>query len=446
MQLNLPVIDNDIIDMEEKVRSLQVMPIDSQLFAKFKTFSLPEFSDLVNFSTRNEHSIHRWFFYREGYSPKLVETLLNKERINKRQKVLDPFCGGGTTLLVSAQQGIESTGYEINRFSAFASKVKTKSYTAKDIEAIEKHISDIKNIDKFKSSLPLPELSILNRLFDEDTLEGLMCYKEAILSIKETKIKDILFFGWLTILEPVSNYRKGGNGLKLRRANNKKPLKEAFFKKLDEIFIDLKYLNNKGFYNDFAEPVIYEDSAVNIKIADKFDISIFSPPYLNCFDYCEVYKVELWMGDFVMSYDELRALRKSSLTSHLSSNFNNICDHTLPQSILSVIEALKEKKLWDRRIPDMIKGYFVDMKKVLLNLFNSLKSGAPCIIVVGNSAYGNMVIPTDIFLCLIAEEIGFICEGIGIARRNETSSQQQKKLGNTKELLRESLIFLRKKW
>jgi hypothetical protein len=424
MQLNLPVIDDDTMDIAQK-RCPHIQTTDHQLLVKYKTFPLPEFSDLVNFSTRNEHPIHRWFFYREGYSPKLVKRLLNKEKINKGQRVLDPFCGGGTTLLVSAQQGIESTGYEINKFSAFASKVKTKSYTAKDIEAIEKHISDIKNIDKFKSSLPLPKLSTLNKLFDKDILEGLMCYKEAILSIKETKIRDILFFGWLTILEPASNYRKGGNGLKLRRANNKKPLKEAFFKKLSEISMDLKYLNHKGFYNDFAEPNIYEDSAVNIKIADKFDISIFSPPYLNCFDYCEVYKVELWMGDFVMSYDELRTLRKSSLTSHLSSNFNNISNHTLPRDILSVIEALKERRLWDNRIPDMIKGYFVDMKKVLLNLFNSLKSGAPCIIVVGNSAYGNMVIPTDIFLCLIAEEVGFVCEGIGIARRKEMLIQYE---------------------
>jgi len=444
MQLNLPVIDDDTIDIaQESCPHMQIT--DHQLLVKYKTFHLPEFSELVNFSTRNEYQIHRWFFYREGYSPKLVEKLLNKGKIDKGQKVLDPFCGGGTTLLVSAQQGIESTGYEINKFSVFASKVKTRSYTTKDIDTIEKHISDIKTMDIFKSSLPLPKLSILNKLFDKDVLEGLMCYKEIILSIKETKIRDILFFSWLTILEQVSNYRKGGNGLKRRRANNKRPLQETFFKKLNEILMDLRHLNHKGIYDKFVEPVIYEDSAFSIKDESQFDIAIFSPPYLNCFDYCEVYKVELWMGDFVTSYDELRKLRRESLTSHLNSNFGNNGSNIIPLNIIALVNTLKERKLWDNRIPEMVKGYFIDMKKVLLNLFKCLKPNASCMIVVGNSSYGNIVIPTDIFLALIAEDVGFVCEGIGVARKNETSSQQQKKLGNQKELLRESLIFLRKR-
>lgn len=444
MQLNLPIIDCDTMETAQIVDSQDLSTIDSQLYVNHRTFQLPEFSELVNFSTRNEHPIHRWFFYREGYSPRLVEKLLEREKINKEQKVLDPFCGGGTTLLVSAQKGIKSIGYEINKFSAFASKVKTRRYTTEDINAIEKHINKIKNLSSFNSSLPLPELSILDKLFDVDVLEGLLCYKENILSISNPKHRDLLFFAWLSILEPVSNYRKGGNGLKQRRSNNKKPLRETLFKKLDEILMDLKYLNQKGVYDKFAEPVIHQESAFSVKDENEFDIAIFSPPYLNCFDYCEVYKVELWMGDFIKSYDDMRRLRKASLTSHLNSNFNNGND-ILPPQIIDIVDALKERELWDRRIPEMVKGYFADMKKVLLNLFKSLKANAPCIIVVGNSAYGNMAIPTDVFLSMITEELGFICEGIGIARRNETSSQQQKKLGNTKELLRESLIFLRKK-
>lgn len=133
MQLNLPVMDRDTMGTTQKISSLHAPIIDNKLLARYKAFQLPEFSELVNFSTRNEHPIHRWFFYREGYSPKLVEKLLKKEKISKGQKVLDPFCGGGTTLLVSTQQGIESTGYEINKFSAFASKVKTRKYTTDEV-------------------------------------------------------------------------------------------------------------------------------------------------------------------------------------------------------------------------------------------------------------------------------------------------------------------------
>lgn len=434
-----------------KEKGIEMNPEIEWLYRKFDNIFpvkyTPDYESLVNFSTRDFYPIHRWFFYREGYSPKLVEKLLDKERIVKGKRIIDPFCGGGTTLLASAQKGIKSTGFEINRFSAFTSKVKTRAYKDHDIANIERLVNSIKEFVPSKHSLPLPSISILEKLFDEDVLEEVMNYKEHIFSIEKEKYRDFLFFGWLSILESISNYRKGGNGLKRRKIDNKKLFREAFFKKLDEMLSDIKFLNQKEFYHKFREPVICEDTAISMAetIPDnEFDIAIFSPPYLNCFDYCEVYKVELWMGDFVKSYEDLRRLRKRTLTSHLNSTVRD--DYSsLPDEILRIVDILKERDLWDRRIPSMILGYFRDMKKVLSNLSIVLKSGASCIIVVGNSAYGNMVIPTDVFIGVLGEETGFVCEGIGIARRNETSSQQQKNLGITKNFLRESLIFLRKK-
>src|SRR5207244_12570066 len=50
-----------------------------------------------------------------------------------------------------------------------------------------------------------------------------------------------------------------------------------------------------------------------------FDSVLFSPPYANRFDYFESQKVELWFGGFVDRYDELTALRKRSLRSHLGA-------------------------------------------------------------------------------------------------------------------------------
>ena len=48
----------------------------------------------------------------------------------------------------------------------------------------------------------------------------------------------------------------------------------------------------------------------DITLGNKVSFSLFSPPYVNCFDYFEVYKIELWFGDFINNYDQLRLLRK----------------------------------------------------------------------------------------------------------------------------------------
>ncbi len=61
------------------------------------------------------------------------------------------------------------------------------------------------------------------------------------------------------------------------------------------------------------EPEIINASCLDLGRYDikNIDISIFSPPYANCFDPFEVYKIELWLGNFVNSY-EYYNLRRSN--------------------------------------------------------------------------------------------------------------------------------------
>ena len=79
----------------------------------------------------------------------------------------------------------------------------------------------------------------------------------------------------------------------------------------------------------------------------------------------------------------------------------------------------------------------------MISLHSLLKKGKYCIIVVGNSSYGNYVLPTDVIITSIASRIGFSSTDIKVARKLGTSSQQYKKVDKP-ELLRESIIYLRK--
>ena len=56
----------------------------------------------------------------------------------------------------------------------------------------------------------------------------------------------------------------------------------------------------------------------------------------------------------------------------------------------------------------------------------------------------NIIIPTDVLIARIAEEIGFSVETIHITRHLTTSSQQKKELKPLKDYLRESIVLLRK--
>lgn len=109
-----------------------------------------------NFVFSSRYARHRWFNYKEGFSPVLVEKLFDEYGLKKGDVVCDPFCGAGTTLAVAKSRGMHSIGFEVNPFAAFITKVKTENYTKKDIEVFKKYISDLEglNIDE---NLPMPD-------------------------------------------------------------------------------------------------------------------------------------------------------------------------------------------------------------------------------------------------------------------------------------------------
>ncbi|MGC8567487.1 MAG: DNA methyltransferase [Caldisphaera sp.] len=406
----------------------------------FNTYEDNSYKHLVNFSQIEDKPIHRWFHYQEGYSPQLVINILNHLKIEgKNVFVFDPFAGSGTTLLVAKQMGIKSLGFEINPFSTFMAKVKTRNYDPKEIKQIisfKPHIKEIPDVyNKYK-------LKIIKNIFNKEKLEKIESLKQEISKIKDEKVKEVLFAALLFILEDVSNYRKGGNGLKKKRINSNLDPLEEFIKKINQMGEDLE----KSKFG--PEPTILNDSCLNLskhsEIKD-IDISIFSPPYANCFDPFEVYKIELWIGEFVSSYEELKEMRKTALTSNLNADLKKNIDKTHRTELLDkIIEYLSGRDLWDKRIPQMLDRYFYDMYVVINNIYKKTKKGGYCIIVIGNSAYGNLAIPTDIILAQLGKKVGFKVKEIIVARKNETSSQQLLKLGNFTKYLRESIVVLEK--
>lgn len=411
-----------------------------RLDKEFNTHKDTPYEYLVNFSQTRNEPIHRWFYYQEGYSPQLVINILNYLQMNNKNIfVLDPFAGSGTTLLVAKQMGMKSLGFEINPFSAFMIKAKTSNYNSEELKQILSFKPALKEISDPYSKY---KLKIIKNLFDKEKLEEIEALKEEINKIKNDKVRNVLFAGLLSIIEDVSNYRKGGNGLKKKRIKKNIAPIEAFSNKISQIYEDLEKAKNG------PEPIIINDSCLNLSNYPEIkniDVSIFSPPYANCFDPFEVYKMELWVGEFVSSYSELKEKRKVALTSNLNANLNKDIKNIHRTSLLNkIIDYLYRCNLWDKRITKMLDRYFYDMYIVLNSLYQKTSVGGYCVIVVGNSAYGNLAIPTDILLAQLGKKAGFKVKEIIVARRNETSSQQQSKLGNFVEYLRESIVVLKK--
>ena len=62
---------------------------------------------------------HRWYYYKEGFSPELVKNAIEDLGIGDDSLVIDPFNGSGTVTLTCSMQGVRALGIEVNPFTAF---------------------------------------------------------------------------------------------------------------------------------------------------------------------------------------------------------------------------------------------------------------------------------------------------------------------------------------
>lgn len=409
------------------------------------------YTSLLNYSDEKKTERQRWYRYKEGYSIQLMKKIIKDYNKNPNGVIMDPFLGSGTTVIAANELGLKGIGFEVNPFSYFLSTCKINNYNIKEVELFKTLFEKILNLNFDESTevnYELPKLSIANKTFEKDIERYLYFIKNQIDLIENIKVKNLLKLGWLSSLELVSNYRKAGNGLKKRTSNKNRitnHLQVSLI--LEEIYLNILEDISKNNYIFNAE--IYNDSSLNMnKYINEGSLSgvIFSPPYANAFDYTEIYKIELWFGEFVKEYTDLKKLRNESLRSHL--NGLSLKTDLKTMDILSLkeldelLDQLSQETLWDKKIPLMLKLYFSQMFKLISDIYMTLEEEGFCSIVVGNSSYGGVIFPTDLLLAKFAKSIGFKVDKIEVDRYIITSSQQYNSTIEYKKYLRESIICL----
>jgi hypothetical protein len=401
-----------------------------------------------NYENTTEMPRHRWYYYKEGFSPFLVEKAIEQVGIQKNDLIIDPFNGSGTTTLTSALQGNKAVGIEVNPFTAFLSDTKIRNTDVRRIEDWKTKIlansskgadSNLINFSTFSKKDTLDKW-----LFNDSVLNSFEGGWNLTNTIPSYNLKKL--FKLALISSAMQNCNASRDGKCLRYRDNW--LQNGFNK---ETFLASLTANIEQIKADISTHPIKDNSTIingdcrkilkSSKLIDKFKLCITSPPYLNTFDYTDIYRPELFLGKFVNTNGELHDLRLKTVRSHIqakwksptTSNFGLLYEKTMTHVNQNI------ENLMSKNIPLMIQAYFEDMYNILTMLKSKAHEDAQVWFVVSNSAYADMDVPVDLIIADIGSQVGWFLKEVGVLRY--IRKRKTKHSPNVKELRESVVIF-----
>ncbi|MDH4981875.1 hypothetical protein [Hyphomicrobium sp. D-2] len=397
----------------------------------------------------SETPFQRWIKFKEAYSQRFVRDALALSKFTPTH-CIDPFGGSGTTSLVCSQQGIRSTSIEVNPFLADVISAKTNPSDRKTL---------LRNFERVRATLSQVQLQPLDRTFREAPktlfepgLNGrfiytkavgvrILTYLAAIEQLRDGKAKRTLKVLLGGILVSVSNIVVNGKGRRYRsnwqaRSTTAVDVDRLFEAAVMQCAADLDEIANSALS---PTTLLRGDCRSLIHKCSIGDISIFSPPYPNSFDYTDVYNLELWTLGYLKSRNQNLSLRRATLRSHVQATFEYSRVTRTPQltKTLKKLERAREH-LWDRRIPEMVQGYFDDLHLVLSGLTRRLARRSLIVMAVGDSRYAGINVRTAEVLGEMAETMGLHVVSADRIRQIRASAQHggDRELAETRVVLR----------
>ena len=414
-----------------------------ELEEKFKDIMHEEskLGSFVSYVGNKKIPFLRIYKYKEAFSFNLVKEFLKRFEADSNDYVFDPFSGLGTTSFTSMLSGVPSIGVDKLPIAYFISKTMPLFLKLEKNELKELWKSLIPRIENSAPAEVALDISIMKKAFDEKTLLVLRKLK-SIIESQSSAYRDILLLLLFSILEECSFTSKDGQFLRLDRNKRISDPINAMNRKIAEVEEDIRRMRiifphltqRDAIMPDFYLGDTRDLSTIRFKKSPT--IIVTSPPYANRYDYTRTYSLELSFHS-VKTCEELKEIRFGILRSHIESKIHK--GETSPHPVLDeVLNALSMKSLNNPKIPVMLTTYFVDMQKVIRNWFTILAPGARVAMVVDNVRFEGEMVPVDLVLSEIAEEVGFDIKEVIVARYKGNSSQQMKKYGKCP--VRESIV------
>jgi 16S rRNA G966 N2-methylase RsmD len=326
---------------------------------------------------------------------------LFKEFEIKRGKLLDPYCGSGSSFTVGLDRGLtEMYGFDINPLAVLISRAKFTKVDiekAKDIRQrfrnrvyefvkIEDNLKKIDipqhyNIDFWFSKVVLQNLSVLKHFIDKIQIDirrlFLVPLSETIRECSYTRNHEFKLYRIKP--EEILQFNPDVFGVYFDKLNKVIDIYEKYYlPKLNGVKIDISY-------SKFP------------KKENEFDIVLTSPPYGDSF-------TTVAYGQFSMFSNQWFGIKYARQIDKMLMG-GSVVKEIYPNSIITdFINEISKKSI--RRALEVSSFYF-DLDKSIKDVANSVKKEGKIIYIVGNRTVKDIQLPTDQFIAERFENYGF---------------------------------------
>jgi len=360
------------------------------------------------------HGLHP---YKGKFYPQLTKALINISGAPLGARILDPYCGSGTSLLEGMLNGFAAYGCDMHPLAAKIARAKTGIFTVDRGIAEQALRSVLERVRRPPSRFP----STRHQFSDAISEELVRWFPEPVLDKLEWALAQVRLFGeprlvefgeivLSSIIREVSQQEP--TDLRIRRRKN--PLKDA---PVVELFADrlekqierlVKYWSIAGRQpGEVIAPIVHDGDCRRMTTFKEMELDpasvdcvITSPPYATALPYIDTDRLSLLaiMGIARDKRSELegtltgsREIRRRDRTKLEEELLDRRADEVLPRSVVNALRAiLSANQNYDvgfrrENMAALLWRYFRDMQANIGTVASLLKPGGCAYYVVGDS-------------------------------------------------------------
>lgn len=394
---------------------------------------VPSRRDHLTYKGNRDRGRHDWLRLTPAYSVHVVQDLIAD--CEQDDRVLDPFCGTGTTALVCAEAGIASRTVDINPFLVWLANAKCATYSAGHVAAAETALNEIvARLGEAHSDSWVPPIKDIHKWWDPQTL-ALLANAHAGTARAELPgpSRDLLLVAFCRTIIELASVSFGHQSMSFKKAAaapillDESPVERVrgCLRRSGQAILSAARVAPTG---ADCRAVLGDSRRLEEVLAgEQFTCVITSPPYPNRMSYIrELRPYMYWLG-YLHTGRQAGELDWQAIGGTWGCATSNLLKWTPGEGIPVLSEALNTATdaISARSVVlgKYVTKYFCDLMPHLQSLRGVLARGARVHYIVGNSKFYDVMLHTEQIYADFLRASGFTDVTIEVIRKRTSKRE-----------------------